>query len=188
MKRFCFIIFIVFTLFLSGCGGNSKNQNSTTSPDSITSMSISDIVNSSVWKSFGDKSEIVMMSGYPGILDSPKDSDATYKQINSFLSQSVVYTKAVPKDNITHPFTQFAGYLGPPQLTISNKQHKVLINPAWYIDTPKEGSFSVHQVSNILEVHIDGKTLYIQSAPFYDWMYNNKWRSSFSSFSKSTQN
>jgi hypothetical protein len=189
MKRFCFVIFIALMMLLSGCNSgndNPKSQSSTTAADSKNasiSMSISDIVNSSIWKSLGNaQSKIVMMSGLPGILNSPKDTNATYEQINSLLAQSVVYTKAVPKDNITHPFTESAGYLGPPVLTISDKQHKIVINPAWYIDTPDAGRFAVHQVPNILEVSIDGKILYLQSSSFYNWMYNKEWQSSFQNY------
>lgn len=194
MKRFCVIIFIISAM-LSSCKSSngspksvssySKSQNSTVAAVSANlsaSVSISDIVNSSAWKNFGnEQADIGINSGFDSQLNSAKNKNATFKQINSFLTQSAVYTKSVPKDNITHPFVESAGYLGPPVLTISDKLHRVSINPAWYIDTPDAGHFALHQVTNILEVNFDGKKLYIQSPSFYDWLYNGKWQSSFRS-------
>lgn len=189
MKRFCIVVSIAFMVLLSGCkSGNdsSKSQRSTTVAGSINSsasMSISDIANSSIGEDFANQQgKIVMKSGLPGILSSPKDTNATYKQINAFLAKSAVYTKAVHKNNITHPFKESAGYMGPPVLTISDKEHKIIINPAWYIDTPDAGRFVVHQILNILEVNIDGKTLYLQSPSFYHWMYNKDWQVSFQNY------
>lgn len=194
VKRFCIVVSIALMVLLSGCkSGNdsSKRQSGTTAAGSINSsasMPISDIVDSSIWKGFANKQgKIVMKSGLPGILSSPKDMNATYKQINSFLAKSVVYTKAVQKNNITHPFKEHAGYMGPPVLTISDKKHKIVINPAWYIDTPDAGRFTVHQVPNILKVSIDGKVLYLQSSSFYNWMYNKGWQSSFQNYTMNSR-
>lgn len=194
MKRFCFVICFALMVLLSGCkSGNdsAKSLCSATVTDSTNpsaSMSISDIVNSSIWKSFGNQqSKIVMKCGLPGRLSSPKDTHATFEQINSFLAKSAVYTKAVPKDNIPSSFIEAAGYLGPPELTISDQEHKAVINPAWYIDTPSAGRFAVHQVPNILEVSLDGKVIYLQSSSFYIWMYNEEWQPSFRNYTVDSQ-
>lgn len=188
MKRICCVVLIALTVLLIGCSSrndSSENPGSTAAASRISSsasVSISDIINSSAWKSCNNQqSKIVMKSGSPGILSSPNNKKAIYEQINSFLAKSVVYTKSVPKDNITHPFVEAAGYLGPPELTVSDQEHKIIINPAWYIDAPNADRLVVHQVPNILAVSIDGRVLYLQSTSFYNWMYNEDWKSSFHS-------
>ena len=186
MKRYCFAVFLALTVSMSGCGSGNGSPSSATAVVSSVSrpnMSISVITDSSLWKDFKNgQSNVVMKSGLPGILESPRDTAATYKQVDSFLLHSAVCTKTVQKDNITHPFKENGGYIGPPVLTVSDKQHKAVINPAWYIGTPDAGHFVVHHVQDILEINLDGEKIYIQSRTFYDWMYNNKWKPSFQNY------
>jgi hypothetical protein len=151
-----------------------------TSPvPSTTASQSSGIISTAIWRDLGEgQSDVRIMYGFPGILGIASNANATYKQVGVFLAKSVSYTKSVPKSG-TKPYIEYAGYLGPPVLTISNKRHKVIINPAWYVETPGGGNFKVKHVSGVLEVNVDGYSTFIQSKAFYDWMYNNKWQSSF---------
>ncbi|MCL2343478.1 MAG: hypothetical protein FWC62_06240 [Firmicutes bacterium] len=189
---------LVIVCALVGCGRSEKGNRDTSASvvcssvpnqtpsdeetqDSapINSASNTEIIPSAIWENLGKgQSTFTMMYGYPGISVTANDAIATYSQIDSFLSQSVPYTGEVPKDG-TEPYIEHAGYLGPPVLTISDTLHTVVINPAWYVETPGGGNFSVHQVPDVLEVSVDDQTTYIQSKEFYDWMYNMQWQSSF---------
>lgn len=171
-KDLGFLVLAALIALSCGCSPQKSPAPSvTSSPSGITSTV--------AWQDLGKgQSDISIMYGFPGIFGAAKNANSTYEQIGAFLANSKPYTKSVPKSG-TKPYIEFAGYLGPPVITITNKLHKVIINPAWYVETPGGGKFKVKHVSDVLEVNVDGHSTFIRSQAFYDWMYNKKWQSSF---------
>lgn len=171
---------MILCIVLTGCSKTKVAQNPKSEVQGTLLTSDTAIISSTIWSDLSEgKSNISAMYGLPGILVTANDGNETLKQIGEFLKNSIPYTKLVPKSG-SKPYAQYAGYLGPPVFTISNKNHKIIINPAWYVETPGNGQFKVQHISGVLEVNIDGQIKYIYSQTFYDWMYNTEeWLPSF---------
>jgi hypothetical protein len=181
MKNSIILGFVLcFVFAFSSCSTGRQSSNLSDNSSSVKSnLSGTAISTSTIWKDLVEgKSDIGVMYGCPGILLTANDENTMLKQIGTFLEHSIPYTKSVPKSG-DKPYDENAGYMGPPVLTISNKNHKIIINPAWYVETPGDGQFKVQDISGVIEVNIDGQITYVQSQTFYDWMYNGKLLPSF---------
>jgi len=99
-----------------------------------------------------------------------------YRQVNTFLLKSIPYNKAIPKNDVAICGNN-AGL--PPGMVITDKQHTMSINPAYYLKINNDGSYSIQFVPGVLSVNIDDHVKFIQNQAFYDWLNNMDWQPYF---------
>lgn len=162
MRKVVLFCLIICVLALISC---SKPQNTS-----------ADVISSVAWQSL-DKGQydVHMINGLPGIVNTANDPKATYNQIEAFLVKAASYTKSIPKSD---HYTEYAGYIGPPYITFTNRSHTITISPAWYVKVTNN-TINVKYVTGVLQVNFDKRSILIQSQSFYNWLKDNKWQASF---------
>lgn len=130
------------------------------------------------WANFAQNRNNTSISVGNPVSHTAKDAIAMYRQVTTFLLNSIPYNKNIPKTD------ENVGICGnstglPPVLVISDKQHTMTIHPAYYLKKEYDGSYSIQFIPGVLLVNIDDKTKYIQNQSFFNWLIKMQWQPYF---------
>jgi len=150
-----------------------------------------DPIIAATWADFTQNRNNISIYIGDSVVHKAKDVNTAYKQVNAFLLNSIPYDKPIPKNDegvAGCAFGSVTEFL--PALVISDKQHTMSINPAYYLKKNYDDTNIIEFIPGVLSVNIDDKIKFIQNRSFYNWLNNMQWQPYFYpalSFNESVQ-